>query len=138
MDSEDPAESEVTNRLNDMSATFSRLDHRGLRAFFTLPCHVTTEERVSCLGNERAFEDFFRTIMDGLRERGFAGSTIAEKHVECVAPRIVVASVLWHRYRGDHEVFERIGAIYTLVNHDGEWRITALVSHSPENVVAFD
>lgn len=116
---------------------FSALDLAAFRGCFHLPCLLTTREGVHLAADEAAFETLFGGVMNTLKQAGFTRSAVERQQIRVFDEATALTSVLWVRYKGD-DILERLGATYTLTRVEGNWRITALVAHGADDVLALE
>lgn len=131
------AREEILAHYDEIAEVFPRFDLPAFRRCWELPALLTLPESVVAIPDEAAFERVFGGMMDSLRAQGLTRSVPEQIHIHTFGAATALASVLWIRYAGE-AVLERLGATYTLVRRDGEWRVNALVAHAPEAVIALD
>ncbi len=120
--------------FDQLVARFGSTDVPSLRALYHLPCMATLAQGAQVLADSAAFDTFFSAMLERLRGQGFARSAYRSLSVKTLAPTLALAAMHWTRYRDDGTVLETLGATYTLVQHDGAWRIAALIGHGSDTV----
>ena len=128
------AAEEIHAHYAEIAEVFPRFDLPAFRRCWELPALLTLPDAVVALPDDAAFERVFGGMMEGLRQQGLTRSVPERINLHVFGPGTALASVLWTRYAGE-QVLERLGATYTLIRRDGEWRVNALIAHDPAYVI---
>jgi len=128
---------DIRSLYGRISEHFSSAEVEKLQHCFHFPLLITSAEGVQMIPDAAAFRVSFGAMLDGLHAQGFTHSKIERQQLRSFNPSCALTSVLWVRYRGE-DVLERLGATYTLTHSEGSWRVTAIIAHSPEDLLALE
>ena len=129
---------EVEALFTEIAASFGARDLPRFLRLYVLPCMVMTPQGGHPIHNDEEFSAFFMPLLQRLQSQDFARSAFERLSVHQLAPMLALASMHWTRYRADGTVLETLGATYTIVNIDENWRIVSLLAHGAETVAIFD
>lgn len=125
---------EVKALFEEIAASFGGGDLARYRRTIALPCIVVSPLGAQPLRDQAEFDALFVPMMQRLKDQGFARSAFERLSVKRLAPNMALAAMHWTRYRADGGVLETLGATYTLVQRDGEWKLAVLMVHAPDQV----
>ncbi len=74
--------------------------------------------------------------LEDLLEKGFAYSRFNELQIQQLNPELAYVSGSFTRYKADDSVLEQLGATYTLIHVEGQWKIVVIALHGPDECLS--
>jgi NTF2-like protein (DUF6841) len=133
----------ITQTMNDYFASFADLgpafDMRRALSFFHEPSMlITTTRAANYLTRGEVEVGWVNAFVVRQRERGYARQEVPQLHVRQMSSNVAFASVEIVRYKAGGELLERVGASYVLRRTNEGWKITAVITHDPDNVLRLE
>src|SRR5262245_48012836 len=103
------AEETISRRFSEYVAAFQTLDPRAALPFLHVPCVFMSAQGMRVMASSSDIETFFGQVMQGLRARDYARSSLIGLHVRQMSDGAALVSAGRVRYRADGEELERLG-----------------------------
>jgi hypothetical protein len=127
----------VSRLFDRIAPMFKNNDLAGFRACYQVPCMVITPDQVFSIATEDAFDSFFGKMLAELRTLDYSESLYDDLRVKTLSPTVALAVMRWRRLKGDGSVLNAIGTTYTVVKHDGDWRVLTVAIHDTDSMATF-
>ena len=125
----------ISRRFSEYVAAFQTLDPGAPLPFCHVPCVFMSAQGMRVMASSSEIEVFFAQVMQGLRARNYARSSLRGVHVMQMSDGAALVSVSRVRYRADGGELERLGETYTLLKTADEWKIAAALVHDVDTAL---
>jgi hypothetical protein len=99
------------------------------------PCSFVDEQEVVLLNTKLEIEKFLKSVIDGLKSRGWHHSQWKEIYIHPMDCQRAMVSTLAVRYKTGGTELERIGGTYVFRKTTAGWKIAMALSHPPGRVI---
>ena len=127
----------ISRLFDRIAPMFKNNDLAGFRGCYRVPCMVITPGQIFSIADDEAFEAFFGGMLGELRTLDYAESLYDDLRVKTLSPTVALAVMRWRRLKGDGSVLNTIGTTYTVVKHDGDWRVVTVAIHDTDSMATF-
>jgi hypothetical protein len=119
----------VETSFDEYMAAFESLDLSRIIPYFDEQLAIISSAGVIAMADREAIERVFEGLTTQLSGQDYARTEVLDRTTKMLSPSIAQVSALLVRYDSTGSEIGRFGAVYTLRNSDGSWKVGAIVMH---------
>ncbi|MBW3634812.1 MAG: hypothetical protein KY456_17470 [Chloroflexi bacterium] len=112
-------------------AAGERTDLESVMGFYGVPLVIVTEGRYLALPTRDAVLSTAKSLIDGLLQANYAGSTVHRLDIRPLNARAAFIEGVFSRHDGAGNELERFGTAYLVAKSDEGWRFISIVVTAP-------